>query len=772
VVRVCETPRTKRSLGHGRIIAMAALLAASPLLSACIPSAITYTEETRPPDVMERVRSLDLLPRSPQPREPNNNPPDLRRPLVDQGGVAVAAAPGPSLQAASTRTGDGFELNFENAPVATVAKVILGDILGTGYTIDARVQGTITLASGRPVPKSDLLFVLENALRMSNVVLVRDRGSYRLMPLGEASASGNIDGDVASAEPGYGISVIPLQHVSAATLIKLLDSFAIKPGSVRADVGRNLLLIQGTGPERRAAIETVLSFDAEWLHGQSVGVFPIRNGTPEAVIAELEKIVDSGENGLTQNMIKFEPISRLNSILVVSRKPDLMKAAATWIMRLDSLDGSNTGVRVYRLRFGDARQMARVLNDLFIGGSSTSLDSASNQIAPGSAASLTSSDQSSGSQFGTGFGGQTASTAQVRQQLGIQPLDRASATQQAATGQGATGFAVGAPDTHGRGGAAVLTGVRITADVANNSLLIYGSQENYRTIEQAIRQMDRPPLQVGIEATVAEVTLNDNLNYGVQFFLTSKSLGLKPDQGSLLNTSATQPPGVSAAGVVGAFISQTFPGFNFLLGPQAQPHIILDALHAVTSVKVLSNPSVVVIDNQPAILQVGDEVPISTGSATVLTTSNTIVNTIDYRNTGIILRVTPRINVNGNIRLDVEQEISNVAPTPGANTLTPTLSQRRVKSSIAVASGQTVLLAGLISERQQRGSDGIPILDQLPDPFNGLFSDRTNQGTQDRADNLHSAADHSRQRRCAFLSPRNCAPSFAERREPRPRSAR
>src|SRR5690242_936034 len=138
---------------------MSALLAASPLLSACIPSAITYTEETRPPDVMERVRSLDLLPRSPQPREPNNNPPDLRRPLVDQGGVAVAAAPGPSLQAASTRTGDGFELNFENAPVATVAKVILGDILGTGYTIDARVQGTITLASGRPVPKSDLLFV-------------------------------------------------------------------------------------------------------------------------------------------------------------------------------------------------------------------------------------------------------------------------------------------------------------------------------------------------------------------------------------------------------------------------------------------------------------------------------------------------------------------------------------------------------------------------------------------------------------------------------------
>jgi general secretion pathway protein D len=119
-------------------------------------------------------------------------------------------------------------------------------------------------------------------------------------------------------------------------------------------------------------------------------------------------------------------------------------------------------------------------------------------------------------------------------------------------------------------------------------------------------------------------------------------------------------------------------------------------------------------------------VPISTGSATVLSTSNTVVSTIDYRNTGIILRVMPRINANGTIRLDIEQEISNVAPTAGANSLTPTVSQRRVKSSISIASGQTVLLAGLISERQERGSTGIPLLDQLPEPFGGAFSSRAN----------------------------------------------
>ena len=180
-----------------------------------------------------------------------------------------------------------------------------------------------------------------------------------------------------------------------------------------------------------------------------------------------------------------------------------------------------------------------------------------------------------------------------------------------------------------------------------------------------------------------------------------------------------------------------------MVGPQAQPRVILDALHAVTSVKVLSNPSLVVIDNQPAILQVGDQVPISTGSATVLTTNNTIVNTIDYRDTGIILRVVPRVNVNGIVRLDIEQEISNVAPTSGTTaTLTPTVSQRRVKSSVSIASGQTVLLAGLISERQERGNNSIPLLDQLPQPLGDVFSTNRTNGLARTELIFHSTTDH------------------------------
>jgi general secretion pathway protein D len=603
--------------------------------------------------------------------------------------------------------------------VTNVAKVILGDILGVGYTIDPRVQGTVSLASGRPVPKADILFVLENALRMNNVVLIRDPAGYRLLPLGEAIGAGPIDRDAASAEGGYGISVVPLRYVSAATLIKLLDSFAMKAGAVRADSARNMLLIQGTGPERQTAIETVLSFDADWMRGQSVGIYPIHNSAPEALIAELEKIVDAGEGGLGQNVIKFHPISRSNSVLVVARRPELLKTAATWINRLDNSD-SATGVRVYRVRYGDARQMARVLNEIFVGGSSAGgLDNPTNTLAPGSGAMTT----TSGEQPAT-FGS-TPGQSRVRQQLGVTNTEQRGLTAAQPPGNQGGGFMVAPVDVRGGSGSPLLQGVRITADAVNNALLIYASQENYRIIERTIRQIDRPQLQVAIEATVAEVTLNNNLNYGVQFFLTSKDLGFKADRGSALNTSATQPPGVVNS-VANAFLNRAFPGFNFLIGPEKQPRLILDALHAITSVKVLSNPSVVVIDNQTATLQVGDDVPVSTGSANVLTGNNTIVNTIDYRNTGIILRVVPRVNVNGNIRLDIEQEISNVSPTAGADTLTPTVSQRKVKSSISIASGQTVLLAGLISERQERGSSGLPLLDQLPGALGSAFSQRNN----------------------------------------------
>jgi general secretion pathway protein D len=736
VARDREILDVQRSLRAGsRVVLWALALAA---LGSCTNLPVA-TEDAKTPDVFDRIRALDILPRSPQPVDNGPNNAQRAKPMIFTGGLPPSDATGAVASMGSSvgrgigaGGGEGYELNFENTPITQVAKAVLGDIMGVGYSIDPRVQGSISLSSGKPVPKTDLLFVLENALRMSNVVLIRDTAGYRIIPMGDAVGGGNIDAAAGQADPGYGVSVLPLRYVSGGALVKLLDSFAVRPGMVRADPGRNLLLIQGTGPERRTTMETALGFDVDWMRGQSVGVFPIQNSSPEPIIAELEKILDSGEGGMSQGNIKFQPMARMNGILVVSKKPDLLRAAETWIKRLDTNDTSRTGVHVYRVNYGEAKQVAKVLNDIFVGGSGSSFDTPGS-TAPKSAAERLSSGGSSGqsglggssSSGGSGFGSSSSSSSGGSRSGGSSGFQSTIGQSNSASGAGADGRTGGLAGmmgmgTGGMGGGGanqpLLEGVRITADASSNSLLIYASNENYQLILRTLGQLDRPQLQVAIDATVAEVTLNDTLSYGVQFYLQNSKLGL-------LNTTSTAAPtaaGVSATGVATAatsFLSQSFPGFNFLVGSQSQPNVIINALHSITDVKVLSNPSLVVTDNQVATLMVGDDVPISTGSANVLTSQNTVVNTIDYRSTGIILRVVPRVSANGNVRLDVEQEISQVSNTGSTNTtqnLTPTISQRKVKSSISVATGQTVLLAGLIQEQKEQDHAGIPLLDQVP----------------------------------------------------------
>jgi general secretion pathway protein D len=705
------------------------------LLTACILTADQSVEgnpkDPRAQDIVDRVRSIDLTPRqtadagSSGVAQPNSSRPAV---YLSDGTTPQGSA---AIEREDTGSGSGYDLNFENAPVATVAKVILGDVLGAGYTIDPRVQGTVTLASVRPVAKADALYVLENALRMSGVALVRDRTGYRLLPANEAGPGG-ID-RTGSAEAGQGISVVPLRYVSAQTIFKLLDSFGVKATTLRPDNGRNTLIITGSGTDRAAAIDTILSFDADWMRGQSVGIFPVRNSAPEPVIAEIEKIMDSGEGGLSQNVIKLQPISRLNSILVVSQKPEYLKRAQTWIARLDKSDTEGVNLKSYPLRYGNAKAVTALLNEMLTGrsaSSESSLDSASSQISPGAGISVSSS------------GSSAASTSPVAQ-LSAMPTAASGATPpgaapslnlRAAPAASSSGSTAGQDNSSGGlfgssakpGANGILPNVRITADVTNNAVLVYANQESQRVVEQTIHQIDRPQRQIAIEATIAEVTLNDQLNYGVQYFLASQ-------KGSISNvipgvattgTTAIEPASNAVNAAAGALLGRALPGFNLLVGAENSPRVILDALHNVTSVKVLSNPSLVVLDNQAATLQVGDQVPFSTGTATVLTANNTVVNTIDYKNTGIILRVLPRANANGNVVLDIEQEISSVA-AGSTGSLTPTISQRRVKSSIAVASGQTVLLAGLISETENKQRQGIPLLDSIPG-VGDAFSHQTN----------------------------------------------
>nr|WP_262048367.1 type II secretion system secretin GspD [Bradyrhizobium sp. Bra78] len=700
------------------------------LLTACIVTADQSIEadpkDPRAQDIADKVRSLDL-----QPRQPSD---------AGASGIAQAKSSRPAIYLSDGATpqggaiaerddsgGSGYDLNFENAPVATVAKVILGDVLNIGYTIDPRVQGTVTLASVRPVPKADAVYVLENALRMSGVALVRDRTGYRLLPAPEAGPGG-IDRS-ANAAAGQGITVVPLRYVSAQNIFKLLDAFGVKASTMRPDSARNTLLVSGSGTDRATAVDTILSFDADWMRGQSVGIFPVRNSTPEPLITEMEKIMDSGEGGLSQSVVKFQSISRLNSILVVSQKPEYLKRAQVWIARLDRSDTDGVNLKSYPLRYGNSKAVVALLNEILFSQSATStssLDNSASQISPGAGIATSSSGTNPVASLSALPTAAAGAATPVTGAPGSPLAARSTPAVAGAPGQdNGSGSLLG---TAAKPAGAVLQNVRITADVTNNAVLVYANAESQRVVEQTIRQIDRPQRQIAIEATIAEVTLNDQLNYGVQFFLASQKGSISNTVSGISNSatvgSNTEPASNAVNAAAGALLGRALPGFNFLIGAENSPRVVLDALHGITNVKVLSNPSLVVLDNQAATLQVGDQVPFSTGTATVLTANNTVVNTIDYKNTGIILRVLPRANANGNVVLDIEQEISSVA-AGSANSLTPTISQRRVKSSIAVTSGQTVLLAGLISETENRQRQGLPILDSIPG-VGDAFSHQTN----------------------------------------------
>jgi general secretion pathway protein D len=607
-----------------------------------------------------------------------------------------------SLQQAAFLKGDGVEMNFEGADVQTVAKTLLGDILQLNFVVDPRVQGNVTLASSGPISRKDVLPAFESVLRMQNAAIVRSGDLVKIVPIPEAGAGGALS--VGAGEPGFGVSLVPLRYTSASTVAKTAESFLSRPGAIRVVQSRNLLLIQGTTAERQAALDVVATFDVEWLQNQSVGVYPLKSTSPETMIGELERVFETSEGGLGQGVVRFQPISRMNAVMVVTKNPKLLAQTTQWVRRLDRSDTTGTTLRTFRLKNGKATEVAKILNDIFGQKSGGAADSATKQLAPGveSAQSrLDSLDRGSSS-------GSAATTASgSSDNRGAGPIGAAFESFSDRKGSESDSSGSSSAASGGNIPRGAFQNLRITADAANNSIVVYSNQEDYRVVERALRDIDRPQLQVSIDATVAEVTLTDGLQYGVQAFLTSKDVGLGTDKGSV---------GLLGAGQVAAqtaLLQRVAPGLNLLLGSENQPRFILNALSNITDVKVLSSPSIVALDNQPALLQVGDEIPITTSSAAVLSNASTpIVNTIQMRNTGVILKVLPHVHSNGSIQLEVDQEISNVV-NADQPTLTPTIAQRRVHSTVSVISGQTVLLAGLISERSQQTRSGIPGLREI-----------------------------------------------------------
>lgn len=592
----------------------------------------------------------------------------------------LAALPGRSPRgtqiAQVTDTAEGVTLNFVDADLREVIRAVLEDMLDLNYVVDPNVQGRVTLQTSQPLEPGQVLPTLEELLRMNGAALVETEGLFRVLPADQAGLgipNLSYGGPAGPASLG-GVStrVIPLQFVSANEVGGVAQSFIANPSSIRVDPGRNLLFVTGSQAEINSLNSLIAVLDVDWLSGMSFALEPLEAVAPDTMVAELQQILDDPAGPRISDLVRFVAIERMNAVLVVSKQPRYLAEARRWIDRLDQGNSNAQRVHVYYVQNRRAADLAETLGQIFAADTASLALGSETALAPGlTPAALTSLPE------GEGLDAPTP----------LAPLSIPGPG--VADGGASLGSAFGGSGE-----------IRILADESSNSLVVMATPEGYRQVEAALRRLDILPLQVLIEATLVEVTLNDDLEYGLRWFFESG------------NSSFTFTDAATDAGA--AVLGSSFPGFSYVFDSD-NLRATLNALQGVTDVKFLSAPTLMVLDNETARLQVGDEVPVVTRTSTSTVDDDApVVNTVEFRDTGVILNITPRVNASGLVILDIDQEVSEVTETTTSGIDSPTIQQRKLESTIAVQNGETVALGGLIRDRLEEGRTGIPLLGDIP----------------------------------------------------------
>jgi general secretion pathway protein D len=651
--------------------------------------------------------------------------------------VAVSTVPSISLRGPNSpvqQTGGGnVSLDFADTDIREVAAQILGNTLRVNYTIDPAVHGTATLRTVTPLSNSQLIPVLQSLLAQNGATLVRNGSVYRVLP---AAASAGVAGGPGTA----GGVMVPLRYAAADDLAKALQPYAQGGARVVAIAGANSLLISGEPAQRDALAALVGAFDVDMLAGQSYALFPVENGDAADVADALKQAFRAQQGGSLASQIRVVPMARVNAVLVIANASHYIDEARRAFSVMER--GRRQTMRswhVYYLQNGTANDVAYVMQQAFTPGNVTAQPSAraTGQQGGNSAASSASgisgitsmgaggsSGSSSGSSGGLGgLGGSSSSGSSG----GIGGLGGSTAptggsgiaANSATASSGANPLLGGITNSAGGGGSGSgsdTNSMRIIPNPDNNAILIYATGEEEDTVEAMLHKIDILPLQVRIDATIAEVTLNDNLSYGTQFFFKHHALS-----GGLSNaaTSSTQFP---SAGLPVLPLPQTALPNGVINVAGASGDLVLQALQDVTTVKVLSAPELLVLDNETAQLEVGNQVPVQNGQLSTVTSGSSVgvATSTSYVTTGVITQVTPRVNSGGLVTLDVTQEVSSVLPqtsvngNSGSSIASPTFSTRAVKSRIVVQDGQTVGLAGLITDNVSNDNSGLPWLKDVP----------------------------------------------------------
>jgi general secretion pathway protein D len=618
--------------------------------------------------------------------------------------------------------------NFENQPVQAVVKAILGDLLKQNYTIVPGVEGNISFSTSEPVDADQALPILENLLSWTNNALIKRPGGYLVTPDKDAVA-GNLVPSLGASAPTDGLQarLFPLRFISATEMQKLIKPFARKDAVLLVDPARNLLVMSGTPEELANYQSMVRTFDVDWLRGMSVGVFNLQYANVSDLMPKLDGMFGVHGDTPLAGMLRFIPIERTNALVVISTQPEYLREVGDWITRIDRGGGNEPQLFVYDVRNIKASDLARYLAQIYANGSgggdnggkvgpglsSTTLGSANNAGSTSMGSTAGSFGSSAGSPTATGMTGSS----------GFGSMGKAGSAGSSGFGSSASGresgSAAGGLTGGGAGGASSDQqysssdgSVRIGSVDGSNQLLVRARPSQWEEIKGAISKLDHVPLQVQIETRIMEVTLTGDFQFGVQWYL-------KGLVGSTVNSSGGFVPGSTTASQYGA-LGQGGPAFGgepfFYSFLNKNMQVAIRALETSGNTKTLSAPSMVVLNNQTAHIQVGNQIPVNQTSIIGLggtTTTDATASTVTYLPTGVILDVEPRVNPGGLVYLNVHQQVSStLGPANAQGNFT--IAQRDVATQVAVQSGQTVLLGGLIQSDQSTTDTGIPGLNRIP----------------------------------------------------------
>ncbi len=727
-----------------------------------------------PPPPVGPVVAPVLAPSSAKPAAQSVSSPEAAEeaPIVIRGTDRVIAPQ--RVPANSAAKGVISRLQFENAPVSEVVNVMLRDLLKVDYVVHPPLNGTVTLTTRQAIDADRALQLLETALQANGVVMARDsRGTYHV---GTPEAlRGIVSAPVLAAPgqrmpPGYGTVILPLQYLGAGEMANILRPMVSADAILRVDTVRNILVMRGTRAEAEGWLELVNTFDVNLLRGMSVGVFPLKHTSAADVEAALRMLsggavsgaaagtqaagaagraqgstpsaqarggggpaaAQSGQPGATGGLtegsplfgaLRVMPIERINAILVVTPRAAYLDEVRYWIEQFDrpNLNSGEPQLFVYKVQNGSATHLAELLNGIYGGSTSTSGGGATG-VAPG----LNSISGTSGN-VNSSFASQYGS---ARNQTGFgagSGFGTTGGNLGSTLGGGAVGVAQNQQNQQNQQGPGVVTAtlgqsVRVMADRINNTLLVHAPPAEYARIEGTLKRLDIQRAQILIEASIVEVSLTDGLEYGLEWSFKN-GFGDGRNGTGVIGAAAAiaSGGGLASTGV-------TRGGFSYTLSNGAgNITAVLKALAERSLVKVISSPSLMVLDNHTAAIQVGNQQPVSTGTTYTGIGANIPTTNIQYKDTGVMLGVTPSVNSGDLVQLDINQIVTDLGADSASEQTKgyPTFMQRQINSKVAVRSGETLVLGGLIQDNGKTSKSGVPLLSSIP-IIGAAFSSNTN----------------------------------------------